>query len=66
MPSQAEAAPRERHALSGRSGSPGAACPLSHGEAVTALPKGEPTHIQGKQELTVELVASERIAEAYG
>ena len=40
--------------------------PLSHGEAVTALPKGEPTHIQGKQELTVELVASERIAEAYG
>ena len=33
--------------------SPAAAGPLSHGEAVTALPKGEPTHLRGQRELTV-------------
>ena len=66
MPSQSEAAPRERHALSVRSGSPGAACPLSHGYAVPAPPKGEPTHLRGQMQLMVELLASSDSAGAEG
>ena len=38
--------------------------PLSHGEAVTAPPKGEPTHLRGQMEFTVKLLAALDSAEA--
>ena len=48
----------------GFSGSPRAACPLSHGYAVPAPPKGEPTHLRGQMEFTVKLLAALDSAEA--
>ena len=38
--------------------------PLSHGYAVPALPKGEPTHLRGQMEFTVKLLAALDSAEA--
>ena len=40
--------------------------PLSHGYAVPALPKGEPTHLQGKLKLMVKLVEASDSAGAEG
>ncbi len=40
--------------------------PLSHGYAVPAPPKGEPTHLRGQMEFTVKLLASSDSAGAEG